>query len=144
MREPVEIPVVECLDLLSRGVVGRIALSTPVGPRIVPVNYVLLDEAIVIRTAPYNELGTYGPGSEAAFEVDNLDHDRKQGWSVVAIGRLEALPPDQVQDLRKVWQPRPWAGGSRTFFLGLRWREISGRRIGGDHARQLAPHRTTA
>jgi uncharacterized protein len=135
MKEPLELTVSECLDLLAGGVVGRVALSTRVGPRIVPVNYSVHDGAIVFRTSPYSELGSNGPGSEAAFEIDHLDHERQQGWSVVALGRLEELPPDEIDDLRTRWDPRPWAGGHRNFYLKLVWREISGRRLGNDWSR---------
>ena len=130
MREPVELSVGECRGLLSCGLVGRVALATPVGPRIVPVNYALYDEAIVFRTSPYSELASYGPGRDAAFEVDNLDYQRQQGWSVVALGRLEPVEPADQVELRKVWEPQPWAGGHRTLYLKLPWRELSGRRIG--------------
>jgi len=132
MKEPVELTVSECLGLLGGGVVGRVALSTPLGPRIVPVNYAMHGSAIVFRTTPYSELGSYGPRSEAAFEIDHLDYEHQQGWSVVALGRLEEMSPEEVDDLREFWEPRPWAAGHRNFFLKLVWRELSGRRIGND------------
>ena len=72
MKEPVELTVSECLGLLGEGVVGRVALSTPIGPRIVPVNYAMYDDAIIFRTSPYSELGSHGSGSQAAFEIDQL------------------------------------------------------------------------
>ena len=132
MREPVELSYRECLDLLGTGMVGRLALCTPHGPRIVPVNYARHDDALLFRTTAYSELAQYGRDAEAAFEIDHLDYDRQQGWSVVARGRLRMVPPAELDDLRKVWDPRPWAGGARTFYLKLVWRELSGRRIGGD------------
>jgi uncharacterized protein len=135
MKDLVELTVRECLDLLEGGVVGRVAMSTPLGPRIVPVNYAMYDGAIIFRTSPYSELGSRGPGSEAAFEIDHLDHERQQGWSVVALGRLEALSTEEMEDLRKLWEPRPWAGGMRNLHLKLEWREISGRRLGHDWTR---------
>jgi uncharacterized protein len=135
MKEPMELTVNECLDLLSGGVVGRVAFSTRGGPRIVPVNYAMCDDGIVFRTSPYSELGSHGPGSEAAFEIDHLEYDRQQGWSVVALGRLEALSPDEVDDLIGGREARPWAGGHRNFYLKLAWREVSGRRLGNDWSR---------
>lgn len=131
MLEPVELTQHECLDLLSGGVMGRIAVATPGGPRIVPVNYAVHDTAILVRTSPYSELATYGPRNEAAFEIDHFDYDRHQGWSVVALGRLEVLAPEELEDVRKIWEPRPWAGGHRNLYLRLPWREVSGRRVGG-------------
>jgi len=135
MKEPVELTVHECLDLLAGGVVGRVAFSTRVGPRIVPVNYSVYDGSIVFRTSPYSELGSHGPGTEAAFEIDHIDYDRQQGWSVVALGRLEEVTPDEIDELLMRREPRAWASGHRNFFLRLTWRELSGRRIGNDWSR---------
>ena len=59
MNEPLELTVVECVDLLRGGVVGRVAMCTPIGPRIVPVNYARYNDAIVFRTTRYSELGSY-------------------------------------------------------------------------------------
>ena len=87
-------------------------MATPVGPRIVPVNYSLHGDAIVFRTAPYSELSTYGWDTDLAFEVDHLDYEAHQGWSVVAIGRAHVVDdPDEVQRIRREWEPRPWAAG---------------------------------
>ena len=132
MPEPVELTTSECLDLLSAGVVGRVAVSTPGGPRIVPVNYAMSEGAIIIRTSPYSELATHGPTNLAAFEIDHFDYERHLGWSVVALGRIQTLPAAELADLRKVWEPRPWAGGHRNLYLKLTWREVSGRRIGDE------------
>ena len=145
MNEPVELTYEECLELLHGGLVGRVAICTPVGPRIVPLNYALYDDAIVFRTTPYSELGTYGWNTDVAFEIDHLDYEKHQGWSVLAIGRAELIDdPDEVQDIRAGWDPTPWAGGRRHLYLRLRWRDLTGRRIGGDWTRStMMPVRRT-
>ena len=133
MGAPVELTIEECLELLAGGVVGRVAMSTPVGPRIVPVNYAMHDDAIVFRTTPYSELGTYGWNNDLAFEIDHLDYDAHQGWSVVAIGRAELVEdPEELQSIKSNWDPRPWAPGPRNLYMKLTWRDITGRRLGGD------------
>jgi nitroimidazol reductase NimA-like FMN-containing flavoprotein (pyridoxamine 5'-phosphate oxidase superfamily) len=129
MNEPMELDVDECLDLLAREEFGRLGLSTPSGPRIVPLNYALVDDAVVFRTSPYSELARSAIGREAAFEIDHVDHAKQTGWSVVVIGRIEDVDPADLEDLRKVWAPQPWPGGQRTLSLQLRWREVSGRRL---------------
>ena len=107
MRTSVSLDPVECRDLLAGGVVGRVAMATPVGPRIVPVSYSVHGDAIVFRTAPYSELSTYGWDTDLAFEVDDLDHDTQQGWSVVAVGRAHVVSDhDEVQRIRREWEPR--------------------------------------
>ncbi len=132
---PIEMTVEECLELLHANIIGRVALVTPGGPRIVPLNYAMHGEAIVFRTAPYSELGTYGPDSELAFEIDHIDYEHHQGWSVVAHGRCSPVKdPDLVAEIRRTWDPRPWADGTRHLYLRLEWRTLTGRRLGTDWA----------
>ena len=131
MHESIDLTPEECERLLRSGVGGRIALSSPDGPHIVPVNYSVVDDAIIVRTSPYSALGTYGRDSMLAFEVDQFDHERQRGWSVVARGRGEVVTkPDELDHIRTTWEPRPWAAGARSLYLRLRWTELSGRRIG--------------
>lgn len=145
MNAPVHLGASECRDLLEGGVVGRVAMATPVGPRIIPVNYSVHGESIVFRTAPYSQLSTYGWDTELAFEVDHLDYETHQGWSVVAVGRASVVDdPDEVQVIRREWEPRPWASGSRNLYVKLPWRELSGVRLGDDWTRQsMMPVRRT-
>jgi uncharacterized protein len=121
----------QCERLLRAGVTGRVALSTPDGPHIIPVNYSVVGEAIVLRTSPYSLLGSYGRGALLAFEVDGVDHDRWRGWSVVARGRAEAVSdPVELERIRATWEPRPWASGNRVLLLRIPWSELTGRQIG--------------
>jgi uncharacterized protein len=131
MNDPVELAYDKCLELLSAGVVGRVALSTPSGPRIFPVNYSVVDSSVVFRTAPYSVLGTYAWNTLLAFEVDHLDYDRHLGWSVVATGRGALVEdPEELAFIRSGWNPWPWAGGTRLLYVRLRWEELTGRRLG--------------
>lgn len=126
-----EMTTEECVELLSAGVVGRAAICTPDGPHVVPVNYAVDDGSIVFRTTPYSVLGTYGWAGDVAFEVDDLDIGAHQGWSVVARGRGEMVEDlEEIEEIRWAHDPKPWADGPRTMFVRLRWREITGRRIG--------------
>ena len=131
MQEAIDLTREECERLLRSGIGGRVALSSPDGPHIVPVNYSVVDDAIIIRTSPYSVLGTYGRDSMLAFEVDQFDHERQRGWSVVARGRGEVVTSAaEIEHIRAIWEPRPWAAGTRSLHIRLRWTEISGRRIG--------------
>ncbi|MGZ6744639.1 MAG: pyridoxamine 5'-phosphate oxidase family protein [Nocardioides sp.] len=131
MHESFELSQSECDRLLRAGMVGRVAVSTPTGPHIVPVNYSVVDDAVVLRTSPYSLLGTYGRDSTVAIEVDQFDYELQRGWSVVARGRAEAVVDESDLDhIRATWSPRTWAAGSRTLYLRVRWSEVSGRRLG--------------
>lgn len=135
----------ECVRLLRAGVVGRVALSTPDGPHIVPVNYAVFEDTIVTRTSAYSILGTYGRNAMLAFEVDHVDYERHVGWSVVARGRGWAeVEPEEISRIREVWQPRPWATGHRNLYLRIRWETLTGRSLGADWTRdnESPVHRT--
>lgn len=131
MPDPRELGFEQCTRLLRGGVAGRVAVCTPEGPHIVPINYSVVGESVVFRTTPYSVLGTYGRDNVIAFELDHFDYDRHEGWSVVVRGRAEVVSdPDEVREIKAEWEPRPWAGGTRTVYIRLPWVEISGRRIG--------------
>lgn len=142
MKEPIELSADECQDLLARSVLGRLAFNTPAGPRIVPLNYAVDSDTLVFRTAHYSEIAAHAIGQAAAFEVDELDPRRQTGWSVVALGRVEELTTHELQHLRTLWVPQPWAGGLRNLYLKLPWREITGRRIPEGLATTVPERRT--
>ena len=43
--------------------------------------------------------------------------------------------PPELADIRSHWDPTPWAGGRRHLYVKIRWRDLTGRRIGGDWSR---------
>lgn len=131
MSSSKELSVEECVELLAAGVVGRAAICTPTGPHVAPVNYSVHRDAIVFRTAPYSVLGTYAWAGDIAFEVDHIDVERHEGWSVVALGRGEMVEDlDELEDIRWAHDPKPWAPGPRVAYVRLHWRQLTGRRIG--------------
>ena len=91
MYEPFDLTETECEELLRGGLVGRVAACTPTGPHVVPVNYSVVEDAVVFRTTPYSVLGSQARGSLLAFEVDQFDYEYQRGWSVVARGRAEMV-----------------------------------------------------
>lgn len=130
MNQVKELEATECVRLLGQRGVGRAAVGTPDGPHLVPVNYALLDDTIVIRTSPYSLLGTYARTSRLAFEVDQLDEANHSGWSVVVQGRcVLETDPKTLARLRHLL-PESWASGTRTLYLRLPLEEISGRAVG--------------
>lgn len=137
MAETRDLTPQECERLLRAGIVGRVALSTPDGPHIIPVNYAVYEDTVVIRTSTYSVLGTYGRNAMLAFEVDHIDHERHVGWSVLARGRAWAeTDPAAITAIRESWHPRPWASGTRNLYLRVRWDHLSGRALGSDWTRE--------
>ncbi len=131
VTQTTELSYDKCRELLSGGVVGRAAVCTPTGPRILPVNYAVIDDSIVFRTTPYSVLGTYAWNTQLAFEVDQVDHEFQRGWSVVAVGRGEMVDDDaDLAAIRAFRNPQPWAGGARLLYVRLRWDGLTGRQLG--------------
>ena len=126
-----ELSYAKCRGLLSGGVFGRVAVCTGDGPRILPVNYSVVGEAVIFRTSAYGVVATHDWRSPMAFEVDFVDYAEHRGWSVVALGRGERVDDLEELDLiKRTWDPRPWAGGTRRLYVRLEWSELTGRRLG--------------
>ncbi len=131
MPESVELSNEDCQRLLRAGTVGRVAVSTPRGPHIVPVNYVVSGDAVIFRTSPYSVLGSHARNSLLAFEVDHLEPGQDDSWSVVARGRCEFIDdPRELDAPDDTKRPKAWASGSRNLFLRLPLTELSGRSLG--------------
>lgn len=132
MEPPVELSYAECRELLGAGVFGRIAVCTPDGPKILPVNYSLVSETVVFRTSAHGLVAAHDWGSPIAFEIDDVNYAEHRGWSVLATGPGERIEdPDQLSLVRRTWEPQPWAGGDRSLYVRLAWDELTGRRLGG-------------
>ena len=58
----------EARELLARGEVGRVGITIGAFPAIFPVNYRLIDGAIVFRTAPGSKMSAAAQGAVVAFE----------------------------------------------------------------------------
>ncbi|MER6459342.1 pyridoxamine 5'-phosphate oxidase family protein [Streptomyces sp. NPDC001228] len=126
----------ECRVLLSTHGVGRVAVSGSDGrPVVVPVNYEVVDEAIVYRTAPHT-VAARTAETEVAFEVDHVDQAFGQGWSVLAVGRASVVTdPGAVRRLSQHAHTTPWAGGEREMWVSIRPASLTGRRIDPDAQR---------
>ena len=101
MPEIHELDLPTCARLIRRGAFGRFAFVSPRGPEIVPVNYAVHGDAVVVRTAPDSALARHGAGAELIFEVDAVDRScvLRMPWTELtgrAVGRrtgLESLLP---------------------------------------------------
>lgn len=130
MADSHELSYSQCEAVLRAGVVGRVAVWSD-GPHIMPMNYSVVDEAIIMRTTPDSIFGRQARGARVAFEVDHFNYAYHRGCSVVARGETEVVEdPAEVVRIHSVWGPRPWARGDRPLLVRLRWTELSGRQLG--------------
>ncbi len=129
---PQELSAEGCLERLASHSVGRVAFCSTDGPQIYPVNFVMDEGTIVFRTAAYGPLAAHGHNGEVAFEVDQLDRDLRQGWSVVAVGPAHMLDGNETLDFTIRHSLQPWAGGPRSLHVRVTPSKITGRQIHGD------------
>ena len=119
----------EALALMPSAGIGRIGVTVGALPAIFPVNYCMIDGAIVFRTSPGSKFAAAASGAVVAFEVDDHDPRERTGWSVLVVGRSEV-----VHDLAvtvKVLEAglEPYVEGQRTSIVRIEPTFVSGRRI---------------
>lgn len=119
----------ECLRLLGTQTVGRVGVSMGALPAIFPVNFRLLDGAIVFRTGEGSKLSAAARGSVVAFEVDEHDPELRSGWSVLVVGEAEVLDDPDVALRVLDGGPEPYAPGRRVAIVRITPGFVSGRRI---------------
>jgi hypothetical protein len=125
----VEMDRAECLELLEAKRVGRLAYSSPDGPRIFPLNYAYHDNRIVMRTVASGEIDRYAIDAACAFEIDDIDEFYATGWSVTVTGIAKRLTGREQAELPFGRVPEPWVGGIRPLFVGIETLEVYGRRL---------------
>ncbi|MEZ0580285.1 pyridoxamine 5'-phosphate oxidase family protein [Nocardioides sp. MH1] len=115
----------EALSLLHSQCVGRIAFADDSGPDVLPVNYMMSGEDVLIATSAYGAIARAATNGRVAFEVDELDGYTESGWSIVVRGRATREAPF----VTSADKPRPWVDGVRTYVLRITPDVISGRRL---------------
>lgn len=129
-REIHELTKQECLELLARNEIGRLAVVADGQPRIFPVNYVLDGEIVVFRTDPGTKLDHAGL-DRVAFEVDEIDRHSRTATSVAIAGIARELTDalDRASEREQAMDLRPWASGTKDHWVRILPIDIAGRRI---------------
>jgi hypothetical protein len=121
---------VTAMRLLAGVDYGRVVFSLKTLPAIRPVNHLVDEGRIIIRTrltASISAAVRSGDGVVVAYEADSLDPQTRTGWSVVVTGRAYTLTdPDQV--LRYEQLLHPWVNHADTV-VAIEPEIISGLRI---------------
>ena len=117
----------ESLRLLAAKKVGRLGFLHEGAPMIMPMNFTLADERIVLRTLAHGTAAR-AVNTAVAFEVDDIDDFLEAGWSVVVTGTAELLTEAELARLRGD-APDPWAEGPRTLFVAIPIDQVTGRQL---------------
>ncbi len=129
----------ECLRLVDTAAVGRVATTVAALPVVLPVNFVVLDGNVVFRTAEGTKLSAAVRNAVVAFEVDEIDRDHRQGWSVLLIGTARHVTEADEVDRAAAALPSTWADGRREHFVTIEPELVSGRRIAAKRNGHRAP-----
>ncbi|MBW8482271.1 pyridoxamine 5'-phosphate oxidase family protein [Actinomadura parmotrematis] len=125
-----ELDRAECFRRISPGGIGRVAFDDGQGPTVVPVNYAVDGETIVLRTTLNGRLdfslNSHLRGAEVriAFEVDDITTAKKEGWSVLLRGGAHRMSPEEEATTPSV---QPWPGGDKEAHIRLTPNEVTGR-----------------
>jgi nitroimidazol reductase NimA-like FMN-containing flavoprotein (pyridoxamine 5'-phosphate oxidase superfamily) len=125
----------ESLRLIERAEVGRIGFTGRFGPVVLPVNFKVVNGAVVFRTeedsALAQDLRTGIPGADyrVAFEVDETDPATRTGWSVMIQGAVHHVEDEPTRAELLTMGIDPWAGGDKGLFLRVTPSVVTGRRI---------------
>jgi transcriptional regulator with XRE-family HTH domain len=120
----------ECRRLIEPGGIGRIAVATASGLMVLPVNYVMVANTIVLRTGSGTLIAAHA-ADDVTFEVDHIDEALGQGWSVLVRGPAHRVAqPGELRHLREHAALIPWAGGEREVYVRIVPVHVSGRRVG--------------
>lgn len=137
MRELDRLNEASCETLLRRGGIGRIAIATPKGPQVTPVSYAVVEladgPAVAIRATPHSVLASQTSPNTVTIEIDELDAEQHQGWTVSARGSCELVTDaEQRAEIEAAWGLPAWPGTRRSVVLLLRWNELLGYRLGSE------------
>lgn len=125
-----ELPIEACWQLLQSAKFGRLAFTAHSGaPVILPVNYAVQGQAIVIRTGPGPKLGAAGRGDRVAFEIDEIDVTTRTGWSIVVTGCARQVRSDREREELDRAGVTPWAAGPRDEYVVIEPHHIAGRQL---------------
>lgn len=120
----------ESLDRLRGHHFGRLAVVVGDQPTIFPVNYALDGDTITVRT----DLGSGIDASvlkRVAFEVDQVDAESREGWSVVVQGVARDVSDaiDGFSERTRALSLLPWAPGLKPKWIKIVDPTVNGRRL---------------
>lgn len=132
-RRSIDLDSAEALRLLGSVSFGRIVFTQHALPTIRPVNHVLDDGDIVIRTHEGAALTSRArqagaPGVVVAYEADAIDPDTHIGWSVVVTGYAHLVT--DARDLARYQDMlHPWVGQAMDYAVRIRPDLVTGVRL---------------
>ena len=104
----------ECMSRLASVPFGRVVFTRRALPAIRPVNHLVDDGNVIIRTNLGTGVGSAaGRGTVVAYEADALDAETRTGWSVVVTGAAQIVTdPEDLARYQTLLDP--WVDGDHS------------------------------
>jgi nitroimidazol reductase NimA-like FMN-containing flavoprotein (pyridoxamine 5'-phosphate oxidase superfamily) len=115
------------LALLGSAGFGRVVFTQNALPAIRPVNHLLDDGQIIIRTR-LSAAVSHATGTVVAYEADDLDPVRRLGWSVVVTGTARTVD-DPARIARLEQALHPWVDQPMNTVIAIDTQLVTGYRF---------------
>ena len=124
-----EIGPARCVELLQTQTTGRVAWQTADKLELLPVSYVWYEDSVIFRTSPHGPLSELSQPTDVGFQIDELDQQHHQGWSVVVHGQAQSVV--RPADVVRLWAVSgvPWAAGMRNLLIRITPTQVTGRLV---------------
>ncbi len=121
------LPEAEALRRLAGVPLGRIVFTLQALPAVRPVNHIVVDGDVIIRSSEGTILSAeVAPaGAVVAFEADELDGAERLGWSVIITG-VARLVTDPQEIERFQARLDPWVAGTMDQVIRIRPEIVTG------------------
>jgi nitroimidazol reductase NimA-like FMN-containing flavoprotein (pyridoxamine 5'-phosphate oxidase superfamily) len=125
----------ECLRLLGAERLGRLVYSSRYGPMALPVEYRVHEGSIVFRTAEDTftdedlRTGIAHAEYDVAFEIDRIDLETRQGWTVLVRGSAHHVDTDAERASIISAGVEPWIEGEPEHVIRINPARLWGHRI---------------
>jgi nitroimidazol reductase NimA-like FMN-containing flavoprotein (pyridoxamine 5'-phosphate oxidase superfamily) len=104
---------------------GRLVVSVAGEPDIFPVNYLISDRKVYLRTAPGNKLAQLTINSRVLLETDGVLSD--EAWSVVLRGTARVLTNSSEVAAVEELGLKSWVPTLKDFYVEIVPTSVSGR-----------------
>jgi nitroimidazol reductase NimA-like FMN-containing flavoprotein (pyridoxamine 5'-phosphate oxidase superfamily) len=123
-----ELTPAEAMDRLGSVPFGRVVFTWQALPAVRPVNHIVDNGQVIIRTHEGAAIVTAASGDRGtvvAYEADHLDPCSRTGWSVVVTGLAHVVDePERSVRYREALQP--WLAGDMDSVISIDARVITG------------------
>ena len=117
----------ECWEVLDQERFGRLAVAVGGDPDIFPINFLVDDGKLLMRTAAGTKLTELVINSAVAVEADG--QDQTEAWSVVLKGNarmVDSLSETYADDEKRL---ETWLPSAKPIYVEITPRQLTGRRF---------------